>query len=452
MNKSQILEENLIFSYLESKQLVILNKLSELKLVNYKPFYEEFVMNSGKSVISNSEKNISKIQIIIVNGSNCSGKTRFVQNLLRFEQEFTEEKLHFLSLKPYEIPSLNEGLLLIKLLDFAISNKITPKGNIIFVIQPARLNIVTFIDLLEKNVDFSSKFCIKCVITKVNINNIYENFHKQFVKKLLLFGAYSQFLILDSYGNTEIEIDHWNSLIKASFPTVNLYRIMNNIVSLGVMKDIMRYSGFYDKKARFERLRNRVFCDIPDDLSQKSDVFIAFHMPIFREKLTDFYREIMRKNEGFLYKKWEIPQEERKKAEKSKDLLAIELLKLKGILRDFDQKYSRKTPHIINIKAFVRFSTLEEGIWEITMNSNYYIERLVKNVKTRVYKEKLSDKLEIQNVSNEGMEDLKVIGFLFHGENLVENKLLDLLRDLSLLKVYNIIHDFFIVKGIYIYT
>ena len=193
--------------------------------------------------------------------------------------------------------------------------------------------------------------------------------------------------------------------------------------------------------AKILRLKNAVFCDFCEkNLPQLTDVFITFHLPIVREKLHDFYKENMKKNEGFLYKRKGISQDEREKAEKSKDLLAIELLKLKGMLREADQRYSEKTPHIRNIKAFVRFSkNLGEGLWEITVNSNYCIERPVKNVKTTVYKEKLSEKLEIELASYENFEDLKVIGFLFHGENLHENKLLELLGDLSQSKVY--IHE-----------
>ena len=66
MNKSHILNEKMLFSYLESKQLVILNKLSDLKLVNYKSLYEEHLIAPNKP----AKFLPSQILLIIVNGSN----------------------------------------------------------------------------------------------------------------------------------------------------------------------------------------------------------------------------------------------------------------------------------------------------------------------------------------------------------------------------------------------
>ena len=276
MNKSQILSKALIFSYLEAKQLVILNKLSDLKLANYKSLYEEFLSNSDKNsdkkFLTNSDKNsdknsdqkpsavLSKIQLIIVNGSYASGKLRFAENLLRFQQEFPY-KFHVFSIKPYEIPSLTEEKFLIKLVDFAVLHKISAQNELIILVQPSRLRTEVLVDLFEKNMDFSQKFTVKCVVTKINANNIHENAHKQFVEKLLAFAieGFSQFLILDAYGNTEVQIDQWNSLIKSALPQANLYRVLNNIVSLGVMEDIMKYEGFCEKKTRFQRLKNSHF-------------------------------------------------------------------------------------------------------------------------------------------------------------------------------------------------
>lgn len=433
MNKSQILNPKLLFSYLESKQLVILNKLADLKLSNYKPLYEDYLIGPTQTPITNN----SQIQIIIINGSHCSGKKRFSENLLRYEQEFFPLKFHLLSFKNYELPNLDEIKLLKKLVDFSVEHKIN-KNNIIFIVQPAKLNTVVLLEMLEKYQELSSKFTIKCIITKININNMFENLNKQFVKKVLGFAieGYSQFLILDSYGNPETQIDQWNKLLKTALPKSNLFRIMNNIVPMSIVQDIMKYEGFYLEKNKFERLKNAVFCVNIDIIPQNSYIFIPFHVPIIREKINLFHKEIMRKNDGFLNQKKEISKEEKEKAEKSRDLLAMELLKLKELLMDMDQKMSKKTPHIIYIKALVRFyKALEEGLWEITITSNYYIERNLKNVKTIVKKEKISENLETEKAIYENLGDLKLVGFLFHGENLHEKKLMELLWGICQLKV-----------------
>ena len=437
MNKSQILNHKLLFSYLESKQLVILNKLSDLKLSTYKPLYEEHLVSSSQSQVIIPET--GQIQIIIVNGGNCSGKQKFAENLIRYENEFSPIKFHILSFKRYEFPFLDENKVLRRLIDLAVERKIACKNNIIILVQPTKLNVQVLIDLLEKNQDLAGKFRIKCVITKVNINNMFENLTMQFSKKVLCFGVegYSQFLFLDSYGNPENQIDQWNKTIRMALPNAVIYRITNNIVQMGIIQDIMKYEGFYLEKNKFERLRNKVFCDFFEQNQQNSFIFIPFHIPIVKEKLNNYvFKEIMRKNEGFLYKRKEISQEEKEKAEKSRDSLAIELLKLKGMLIDLDKKLSKKTPHLIYIKAIVRFQKcLEEGLYEITITSNYYIERLLKNVKTQVIKEKINEKFEIEKAIYENFDDLKMIGFLFHGENLNEEKLMELLGEISQAKV-----------------
>ena len=435
MNKSQILNPKLLFSYLESKQLVILNKLSDLKLSNYKPLYEDFLIGP----VQPSQNEFSQIPIIIINGSNCSGKHRFAENLLRYEEEFIPFKFHLLNFKGLNILQLDEGLVLKTMVDFAIKGKILSKEHIIILVQPAKLNTKLIIDLLERNTDLANKFRIKAVITKVNINNMFENVNKQFVKKVLGFGVegYSQFLILDSYGNAETQIDQWNKLIKMALPKANLYRIMNNIVPMAIVQDIIKYEGFYSEKNKFERLRNSVYCEFVEKNAQDSYIFIHFHIPMVKEKMyNNLFKEIMRKNDGFLYKKKEISKEEWEKAEKSKDLLAVELLKLKEMMMDLDMRLSKKTPHIIFIKAYVRFyKSLEDGLYEITINSNYYIERVMKNVKTNVFKEKISEDLEIEKANYEGFDDFKIIGFFFHGENLNEEKLIEMLREICQIKV-----------------
>lgn len=433
MNKSHILNEKMLFSYLESKQLVILNKLSDLKLVNYKSLYEEHLIAPNKP----AKFLPSQIPLIIVNGSNGSGKKRFAENLLRYQTEYMPMKFHLLSFKLYELPNLDEKTFLKRLLEFAIENKITSQeSNLIILVQPAEINTHVIIDWLEKNQDLANKFRIKCVITKININNIFQNETKQFTNKLLGFGVegFSQFLILDSYGNSETQIDQWFKVFRSVLPKSNIYRIMNNILPIYIAQDIMKYEGFNTEKNQFERLKNAVFCDFLKPINQDDYVFIPFHIPLIREKAYNtLFKDTMKKKDGFIFIKKEISKEEKEKAEKSRDLLAIELLKLKEMLLELDQKLSKKTPHLIYIKAFARFQNeLENGIVELTINSNYFIERNMKNVKTKTTKENI-DGFEIEKAVYENIDDIRTIGFLFHGENLHPNKLYDMLMGISML-------------------
>lgn len=210
---------------------------------------------------------------------------------------------------------------------------------------------------------------------------------------------------------------------------------MNNIVPLSIIQDIMKYEGFSLEKNKFERIKNAVFCEFLVPSSQENYLFIPFHIPILKDKLNNFlFKEIMKKNDGFLFTKKEISKEEMAKAEKSRDLLAVELLKLKQMLIELDQKLSKKTPHIIYLKAFIRYhNELQSGILEITINSNYFIERNVKNVKVKVVKEQIEENIEVEKALYENFDDLKLLGFLFHGENLNQEKLSDLLFKISFL-------------------
>lgn len=433
MTKSHILNPKMLFSYLESKQLVILNKLADLKLANYKSLYEEHLIVPNKP----AKFLDSQIPLIIVNGSNGSGKKRFAENLLRYQTEYMPIKFHLLSFKLYELQNLDEKFFLKRLIEFVIEKKITSQeNNIIILVQPAKINTHIIIDLLEKNQDLASKFRIKCIITKININNIFQSETKQFTNKILGFGVegFSQFLILDSYGNSETQIDQWFKVFRSVLPKSNLYRIMNNILPIYIAQDIMKYEGFNTEKNQFERLKNAVFCDFLRPINQEDYVFIPFHIPLIREKTFNIlFKDTMKKKEGFVFIRKEISKEEKEKAEKSRDLLAIELLKLKEMIMELDQKLSKKTPHIIYIKAFVRFqSELENGIAELTINSNYIIERNVKNVKTKITKENI-DGFEIEKAVYENFDDPKTIGFLFHGENLHPKKLYDMLIGISML-------------------
>ena len=66
--------------------------------------------------------------------------------------------------------------------------------------------------MISKNEKLSSLFNIRTVIKKVNINNMFMNENKCIQPNLLSYSTsgFSQFTVLDSYGNFDKEIDESN--------------------------------------------------------------------------------------------------------------------------------------------------------------------------------------------------------------------------------------------------
>jgi hypothetical protein len=102
-------------------------------------------------------------------------------------------------------------------------------------------------------------------------------------------------------------------------------------------------------------------------------------------------------------------------------------------------KQESKTPQVYYIKGFLRYEDeLEQGVYEVTLNSNYFAERQLKDVQATVTDEKVRN-VEIKRVSYQNF-DFNRLGFLFYGRNL-DLKSLDLLLRSSLKPVsYKLIH------------
>ena len=93
-------------------------------------------------------------------------------------------------------------------------------------------------------------------------------------------------------------------------------------------------------------------------------------------------------------------------------------------------KLESKAPQIYYIKGFVRYEDeLEQGVYEVTLNTNYFAERQVKDVKAVVTEDKVRN-VEIKRVTYQNF-DFDRLGFLFYGRNL-EIKSLDILLRSSL--------------------
>ena len=120
------------------------------------------------------------------------------------------------------------------------------------------------------------------------------------------------------------------------------------------------------------------------------------------------------------------------------------------MIEKINQEIDVKIPHVYTMKGYVRFDgELKDGIFEITINSNYVIDRSVKTVKTIVKGE--DKEIEPSDIQYENF-DTNELGFLFYGENLTGNKpaiaalLKDIIRPVNNLKNFA---KFLILKSLY---
>jgi len=135
--------------------------------------------------------------VIFVNGSYCSGKGKFIQSLIRFGND-NNLKLHLLKyarniLDFYiflakidlissrfdnnDLNTLTEKTFMSALRKLSIDKKIQAPEIIVAVI-PHFINSKVILDYFSKSETISASFYLRCVATKVNINNFYADSNK----------------------------------------------------------------------------------------------------------------------------------------------------------------------------------------------------------------------------------------------------------------------------------
>lgn len=94
---------------------------------------------------------------------------------------------------------------------------------------------------------------------------------------------------------------------------------------------------------------------------------------------------------------------------------------------------SEASPVLHHIALICRFEEdLEGGLYEISLNFNYFKENKVKNVTTKVSE----TPLKLKKVEYEGI-DLKKLGAWFFGKRLEKGKLKELLGTISIQVFFN---------------
>lgn len=480
LQKTQVLDPILLFTYLEAKQLTILNKLTDLKLNQYRTFFENkpSLINTASSInpslpsnsipspssnpsTSPNPSSTDRIQIIIILGPVGSGKRKMAESMMKFSAP--DKKLWIL-----DLARDGKEEILKTIVTFSVKNKIS-SHDVILIIPPVVMGIAELLGSVEGDKEFTIKFGIKTIIVKLNLKNIYRDSHKNFVYRFGrdIWEGYCQFLLLDSFGIDEdvyYESEKWIKSVLRNTSIQN-YRIINNVITGGIWQDIINFNNFENELLKHCRIKNLIFVEggkkeEVGEICERNDkegfVFIPWTLPIKKEKLKEFWKNVMKKENGVLRMKNEWihkkEEEELKKVMKSKDQLAIELFKLKSKFQKnafflyiicildlvLTNALSEESPAIHHMTIICRFEEdLEEGLYEISLNFNYFKENKVKNVTTKVSETPLKHK----KIEYEGI-DLKRLGVWFFGKTLKKENLKDFLGMISI-QVY-----FFILKFI----
>jgi len=191
------------------------------------------------------------------------------------------------------------------------------------------------------------------------------------------------------------------------------------MVQQSIAKDILTANNFEMKMNKIERKKV-----IPIKPVEKKYIYIPFKVPLMREKVQNYlYRHVFLDNNGYLFPEPKDTGVTRTKRDKVEDELAL----LKERIARVNMELSKEIPYIYSISGIVRFEDSLEQVYRLNVNSNYVLEKPLAGVKGTLSKSEVKgyEKIDIK-YENFDTSDL---GLLFYGENLDEEKLRDMLKN-----------------------
>ena len=229
-------------------------KISLQKDLTFKLYYKLTSADDTKAIKMNN-----KFSFIFVNGTYSSSKSKFAENLASYSYNFGY-KIHIFKKGFSELPSLSTKKFVGDMLNF-IDQKSIKKGEKIIVIIPPIINTKLIIDNLLKIPEFVENCAVQAIVTKINLNNFYQNSNKEICENFLSFctSGYSQFIILDHHEKQDSEINSIYSFLEELFPYGIIFRTSNNIVHESIAKDILNYDAFDSKINKLERRKTIPF-------------------------------------------------------------------------------------------------------------------------------------------------------------------------------------------------
>ena len=188
ISHNQVVKNEFLFSYLEAKQLMILNSMKDIKISAFRSIY-------NKPDAPLEEKELEKPHILVINGTYAAGKNRFAQNLLRYSREHRFVSSVF-SVSHENLQAKIETPAFLQMLDEFIQ-ELNPKSrNLTIVVVPCWVSSKDFLE------QASQKYHIRAVIVKINASNFYSTQNYDLTENLLAYctPGFSQLIFLDTYG------------------------------------------------------------------------------------------------------------------------------------------------------------------------------------------------------------------------------------------------------------
>lgn len=305
MHLSQIVDNSLLFSYLEAKQLMILNNMKDLKLSAYRNLAAK-----QEEVVCPSDRN----QLLIVNGTYASGKGRTADYLLRYCRDYRMNGFVF-NIASEVLYGKVELAAYTEMLDEFIAERSIPKGpsHLVIVVAPFW---VSPRELLES---WTEKYHIRSVVTKINAANFYATKHSELTEYTLTYctPGFSQSVVLDTYSEEEKDVSRMKNILWRFNRVGKVYRVINNSIAAGVAKDILTNNRYRGELESFNRQKHAVYYDF-GELSRFQLHFLEFKLPLRAQQ--GFAKAY--DHDGYLYSQEELDNQletQRAESEQSKD-------------------------------------------------------------------------------------------------------------------------------------
>lgn len=185
----QILQNDFLWSFIEAKQLMVLNQLKDIKLTAFKNLYQQRIDKRIEPA-----QPTDRPQLVVITGTYATSKFRLAQNLARFgNKENNYQVFHV----PYEnVFGKMEVATFVEMLTEFIQEAPQAPHTVFIVVVPCWLNAAEAIPILN------DKFTIRTVVAAVSVGGFYSSKHGTLADNVLTFAVpgYAQSIVLDSRG------------------------------------------------------------------------------------------------------------------------------------------------------------------------------------------------------------------------------------------------------------
>ena len=269
MHQHQIISHDFLWSFIEAKQLMVLNQMKDIKLAVFKNLYTQ---RTAKKIEEAPAAPEEKTELVVICGTYGAGKSKLAQTLSRFGDR--KRRYHTFTISHEHLHSkMQLETYLTMLEEFIEDNK---QGNDLFVVVlPAWLLPTEALPAL------AAKHHIRTVVAKISCSNFYASSNQALTENVLTFAlpGHAQAIVLDTRGEKEAQISAVEHILWHLNKETRVNRASNSMLSTGQVNDILKGNLFESEYHRFLRNKYGAFYKF-DSLSQISVNFLEFKYPV----------------------------------------------------------------------------------------------------------------------------------------------------------------------------